>query len=174
MGTTLPVLSKYFVEKPADIGWNVGLLYGVNTVGAVVGSFAAGFVLIPALGITWTLYLAALLNLLICVGMRPLKNRFHPPLCGLSQKFEKLGAKFSVDSRTNMTTTSRNRLLKGPRAAIFEVFNPDFRLRAHLCTYTVAKRRIFSPRVILNAACRNQQSILFLSILVKRALLAPS
>ncbi|MDJ0802552.1 MAG: fused MFS/spermidine synthase [Desulfobacterales bacterium] len=69
MGATLPVLSKYFVEKSSDLGRNVGLLYGLNTFGAVLGSFSAGFVLIPVLGITWTLYLTALLNLLICAGM---------------------------------------------------------------------------------------------------------
>jgi len=78
MGATLPVLSKYFVEKQTHVGWNVGMLYGVNTFGAVLGSFMAGFVLIPALGITWTIYLAALLNLSICVGMLKLaKNRLQ-------------------------------------------------------------------------------------------------
>ncbi|MEE9610175.1 MAG: fused MFS/spermidine synthase, partial [Desulfatiglandales bacterium] len=76
MGATLPILSKYFVEKQTNLGWNVGMLYGVNTFGAVVGSFAAGFVLIPTLGINWTIYLAALLNLSICAGMLKLaKNR---------------------------------------------------------------------------------------------------
>ena len=76
MGATLPILSKYFVERQTNLGWNVGMLYGVNTFGAVLGSFAAGFVLIPILGITWTIYLAALLNVLICAGMLKLaKNR---------------------------------------------------------------------------------------------------
>jgi spermidine synthase len=76
MGATLPVLSKYFVEKPLDLGLNVGMLYGVNTFGAVLGSFMAGFVLIPILGISWTIDLAALLNLLIAGGMLKLaKNR---------------------------------------------------------------------------------------------------
>jgi len=78
MGATLPVLSKHFVERQSHVGWNVGLLYGVNTFGAVLGSFAAGFILIPTLGITWTIYLAALLNLLICAGMLKLaKNRIQ-------------------------------------------------------------------------------------------------
>jgi len=76
MGATLPVLSKHFVERQSHVGRNVGMLYGVNTLGAVLGSFAAGFILIPTLGITWTIYLAALLNLLICAGMLKLaKNR---------------------------------------------------------------------------------------------------
>ncbi len=75
MGATLPVLSKYFVERQTNLGWNVGMLYGVNTFGAVLGSFAAGFVLIPALGITWTIYLAALLNLSICAGVLKLAKK---------------------------------------------------------------------------------------------------
>ena len=41
----------------------------MNTFGAVLGSFSAGFVFIPILGITWTIYFAALLNLSICAGM---------------------------------------------------------------------------------------------------------
>ncbi|MGD8447100.1 MAG: fused MFS/spermidine synthase, partial [Desulfobacterales bacterium] len=78
MGATLPVLGKYFVDKSSDLGWNVGLLYGLNTFGAVLGSFSAGFILIPILGISWTNYLAALLNLLIFAGMLKLaKIRFQ-------------------------------------------------------------------------------------------------
>ncbi|MEE8349317.1 MAG: fused MFS/spermidine synthase, partial [Acidobacteriota bacterium] len=68
MGATLPVLSKYFVDRSGRLGRNVGLVYGVNTCGAVVGSLAAGFLLIPSLGITWTILLAALLNLSIGGG----------------------------------------------------------------------------------------------------------
>jgi len=69
MGATLPVLSKYFVANPSHIGGAVGLLYGVNTLGAVLGSFAAGFVLIPALGISLTIYTAALTNILIAAAI---------------------------------------------------------------------------------------------------------
>ena len=75
MGATLPVLSKYFVDRSGHLGWNVGLLYGVNTLGAVVGSFAAGFVLIPILGITWTIVSAALLNLSIAGGVLMLAKK---------------------------------------------------------------------------------------------------
>jgi spermidine synthase len=87
MGATLPVLSKYFVERQSHVGWNVGMLYGVNTFGAVLGSFAAGFVLIPTLGITWTIYLAALLNLSICAGVLKLaKNRVRWEPSGSDEK----------------------------------------------------------------------------------------
>jgi len=79
MGATLPVLSQYFVADSARLGRTVGLLYGVNTLGAVLGSFGAGFVLIPALGISWTIYGAALLNLAICGGMLKLANNRVQP-----------------------------------------------------------------------------------------------
>ncbi len=78
MGATLPVLSKYFVDRSGHLGWNVGLLCGVNTLGAVVGSFAAGFVLIPILGITWTIVSAALLNLSIAGGAWMLARKGAP------------------------------------------------------------------------------------------------
>lgn len=58
--------------------------------------------------------------------------------------------------------------------AYFEVHNPEIDFRAHLSTYTVVNWRIFNARIIINAACRHQQSILFFAIVVKRALLAPS
>lgn len=65
MGMSLPLLSKavvYRIESAAsDIGW----LYGVNTFGASCGALCAGFVLIGTIGYDATVYLAALLNLLV-------------------------------------------------------------------------------------------------------------
>ncbi|MGA1844573.1 MAG: fused MFS/spermidine synthase [bacterium] len=69
MGATLPVLSKYFVETRNDCGRNIGILYGVNTLGAVLGSFTAGFILIPLLGMSRTIYTAAFLNILIAAAI---------------------------------------------------------------------------------------------------------
>jgi len=74
MGATLPVLSQYFVAGQNNLGRNVGLLYGMNTLGAVLGCSLAGFLLIPALGVTWTIYGAALLNLAICAGVLKLAD----------------------------------------------------------------------------------------------------
>lgn len=65
MGATLPVLSKFFVRSFAQFGRRVGDLYATNTLGAVVGCAAAGFFLIPALGMRMTVFVAAGANLLI-------------------------------------------------------------------------------------------------------------
>jgi len=74
MGATLPVLCRYFSERRNEPGWMVGLLYGVNTSGAVLGSLIGGFFLIPILGTTWTIYLAALINLSIAVAAFMIAN----------------------------------------------------------------------------------------------------
>jgi spermidine synthase len=67
MGATLPVLSKLMVDREDVLGLNVGRLYAVNTFGAVVGTFCAGFVLIPALGVPNTTLAAANGNFLLVV-----------------------------------------------------------------------------------------------------------
>ncbi|MBK7706235.1 MAG: fused MFS/spermidine synthase [Acidobacteria bacterium] len=42
-----------------ETGSTVGRLYALSTVGSIFGTFAAGFVLIPFVGSTRTLYLIA-------------------------------------------------------------------------------------------------------------------
>src|SRR5215471_12466890 len=63
MGATLPVLSRYIVRTSAILGWSVGVLYALNTGGAVLGCFAAGYVLIGSLGLYQTVVLGVALNL---------------------------------------------------------------------------------------------------------------
>lgn len=72
MGGTLPVLSKLWANSPdkkeaseAGIGKSAGLLYSVNTFGAVAGSFLSGYLLIRILGVSNTVYLAASANILV-------------------------------------------------------------------------------------------------------------
>ncbi|HZA54201.1 MAG TPA: fused MFS/spermidine synthase, partial [Candidatus Udaeobacter sp.] len=65
MGATLPVLSRFFVRSFAQFGRRVGDLYATNTLGAVIGCAAGGFLLIPTLGMRATVYVAAGVNLVI-------------------------------------------------------------------------------------------------------------
>jgi len=67
MGATLPVLTRFLTRSPARMGRSVGTLYAVNTFGAVLGASVSGFFLIPALGVTKTIYLASVFNLLVAV-----------------------------------------------------------------------------------------------------------
>ncbi|MFQ5961858.1 MAG: fused MFS/spermidine synthase [Candidatus Methylomirabilales bacterium] len=62
MGGTLPVLSRYFVRGEREIGYGVGAIYALNTAGAVVGTIGAGFFLVPVMGVSHTIWIAATLN----------------------------------------------------------------------------------------------------------------
>jgi len=65
MGATLPLLAKYLVVSRRGIGSGVGLLYGINTGGAVAGVLCSGFILLPFLGLAKTVYCAVAMNALI-------------------------------------------------------------------------------------------------------------
>src|SRR5262249_37649208 len=69
MGATLPLLARHFIQQPWQmrrIGLRLGTLYAVNTFGALVGAFVAGFVLLPLVGVRATNYTAAAINLGLC------------------------------------------------------------------------------------------------------------
>ncbi len=68
MGGTLPVLSKFLVERERELGHKVGSLYAVNTFGAIIGAGAAGFVLIGTIGESRTTLIAVALNLIAAGG----------------------------------------------------------------------------------------------------------
>lgn len=65
MGATLPLLSRFATTALGGAGDRIGTLYAVNTAGAVVGTWLAGFHLLPGLGLSWTTLLAASANLLL-------------------------------------------------------------------------------------------------------------
>ena len=65
MGATLPVLARFMVRHKDHLGLHVGWLYAVNTFGAMMGAFAAGFVLIAIWGLQVTEWVAVSLNLLV-------------------------------------------------------------------------------------------------------------
>ncbi|MEN0065526.1 MAG: fused MFS/spermidine synthase [Myxococcota bacterium] len=68
MGATLPLLARFATERLGAAGERVGTLYAVNTLGAVVGTAACGFGLLPGLGRATTTGLAAGANLLLGVA----------------------------------------------------------------------------------------------------------
>ena len=67
MGATLPLLARYAVRTEAEIGSRVGVLYAVNTAGAIAGTLCAAFWLMPELGLRRTVWVGAALNGLVFV-----------------------------------------------------------------------------------------------------------
>jgi spermidine synthase len=63
MGATLPLIMKHFVRSRSVLGEMGAYFYAVNTLGALLGTLAAGFVLLPRLGMARTTWCAASINL---------------------------------------------------------------------------------------------------------------
>ncbi len=68
MGATLPLVVRGSVHLAARAGRETGWLYALNTLGAATGAFAGGFVLLPALGMRATTFVAVALNVLSAAG----------------------------------------------------------------------------------------------------------
>ena len=66
MGMSLPVLTRHLVREDPDVGDRIARLYGLNTLGAVAGLLASGYLLIELIGLRETTLVAVGLNL--CAG----------------------------------------------------------------------------------------------------------
>lgn len=99
LGATFPMAIRWFARGSAEPAGQSSTLYFVNTVGASVGSLLAGFVLIPSIGMSRTIYVAvagtttaALLVMAVLaidsrneiVGMPPPAHRPPAPIRGVA------------------------------------------------------------------------------------------
>lgn len=65
MGATLPILTAHLVERSRHVGRSVGLLYFANTLGSGVACFLAALVLMRALGLSGSVLVAAVGNVVV-------------------------------------------------------------------------------------------------------------
>jgi spermidine synthase len=79
MGATLPVVARAAVTRDEALGRTSALLYGANTLGAVLGAYLCGFWAIPLLGLTRTLVAAACTNLAVA-ALAAFAARRAPPV----------------------------------------------------------------------------------------------
>ena len=63
-GISFPLVVEICRGTRENTGKNVGRIYAVNTLGAIIGSFVGGFILIPFLGIQISMMLLALVNII--------------------------------------------------------------------------------------------------------------
>jgi len=79
MGGTLPVLTRAFTgAERGELQRSLGLLYGLNTLGAVVGTALAGLFLIEHVGIRVSLWATAIVNVALGVGALALAQPIAP------------------------------------------------------------------------------------------------
>ena len=64
MGGTLAILIRHLIRSGVDLGGpRIGILYGVNTLGAAAGCFLTDFALVPSYGLRATQMIAVAMNL---------------------------------------------------------------------------------------------------------------
>jgi spermidine synthase len=77
MGAAFPVVARMRIADTTKAGSGVGSIYAANTIGSILGSFVTGFVLIPLIGIQYSVVMAACGNLI--VAMVALARSVSPP-----------------------------------------------------------------------------------------------
>jgi len=77
MGATFPVMAALLVRQSAQMGGNISLLYGLNTLGAVLGAALSGFLFIPNWGLDGAIYIAAAINFAIAGAAIYLNGRLQ-------------------------------------------------------------------------------------------------
>jgi spermidine synthase len=100
MGATLPLVIKGSEARGGTLGGHLGVLYGSNAVGAIVGTLAAGLYLIPGRGIHGTFLTAAALNLAVGVGALVLSRLSPPAVAASSGRIEDSNAEPAPSSLT--------------------------------------------------------------------------
>jgi spermidine synthase len=79
MGATLPAVSRWVEMSPRGVSW-LGIFYGGNTVGAVLGCLVSGFYLLRVHDMPTATFAAVALNVAVAVGALALAR--HRPSVG--------------------------------------------------------------------------------------------
>lgn len=123
MGATLPLLSKYVTESLDQVGDRVGTLYGINTLGAVIGSVLGGFVLIPNCGLSMTTNIAAAINMLLMVAVLAISKL--PDFAARDQKIAEASQAAPVAEKETLPPVVKATMISfgvsGALAMIYEV-----------------------------------------------------
>jgi spermidine synthase len=67
MGTTLPLITRFLSRNWENYSKNISLLYGLNTLGAIIGTLFAGFYLLENYGISGASLFSASINFFVAI-----------------------------------------------------------------------------------------------------------
>ena len=106
IGSTLPLICRALVRSADRVQHRVGLLYGVNTLGAAIGCGTSGFLLLPNWGADATLYYGGICNLAVA-GVAWLTAR----RCGAIEQCDSGAAASSSGRNVDSTRVAARRAL---------------------------------------------------------------
>jgi len=107
MGASLPLLSRALASRLERAASVIGVLYGVNTLGAAMGALVSTWVLLPRLGLDGSLYVGVVFNVLCALILLPAIAWFRPGAAIEAQNEPRwnprLGANVPSDGPTEIT-----------------------------------------------------------------------
>ncbi|MGC8834210.1 MAG: fused MFS/spermidine synthase [Armatimonadota bacterium] len=122
MGAVFPIGVKALAPRREEVGESVGVLYAANTLGTILGSFCAGFLLLPTVGPQRTIQAAAFVNLLLGLGLALGSSRRRAVLVwaalGLGAAFACLQRPWSKELLASGVYFYGDAMLRGYRAKI--------------------------------------------------------
>ena len=128
MGATLPLLTRYALYQDAQVGPRIGWLYGINTVGAVLGALTAAFLLLPALGLQGTVWVGVAVNGLVFLVAALLAAKNAPTTKQWKRRSAKVPGRSAFRKPLAETPLARRAfwilplvLLSGANAFLYEV-----------------------------------------------------
>ena len=154
LGALFPFASRLLQSVHHETGADVGRVYAWNTAGSLLGSLAAGFLLVETLGSQKTLALACVGSLSLSVaGLALAPGKIFRPAAGLAAALLSLVIPVFTPSwdiyrmTTGVTQLLRNIRRMGPYVSVEEILKysqaPDVRIMFHkegkTCTVTVIK-----------------------------------
>ena len=113
MGGTLPPLVRGLTRKLPDVAASTGRLYGINTLGATLGALAAGYLLLPALGVRATTFVGVALNFIVATTILVFSQRLSRVQSQAKRKENSNKTKSRVAKEDILSPTAARLLLAG-------------------------------------------------------------
>ncbi len=92
LGATFPMAIRWFTENSANPASASGALYAANTAGAAIGAVLAGFVLIPAIGISGTVLVGMTASIVAAGAVWIVSSARRSEVGAVSDKYSEVGA----------------------------------------------------------------------------------
>ncbi|NHZ69602.1 MAG: hypothetical protein GWP20_00005 [Thermotogales bacterium] len=67
LGASIPIAARLITNNRHSVGRSMGRLYAINTLGGVVGSLGTGFLLLPVIGLYWSITVISALYVIAAV-----------------------------------------------------------------------------------------------------------
>jgi spermidine synthase len=142
MGGVFPTVSRVVARRLDDVGRSIGWVYALNTVGAVLGSLAAGLVLVPLVGMQWAVLLVVSLAGILGLWVLGAPRRSWPVTVGLGAV---LAVVIVLATKPTEPFILRSHVFRGPLGSSRELL--DYR-EGPICAVSVVEDRVTGFRTL--------------------------